>query len=156
MLNLKILPIYASQYTESNAAISRGHHGHHGGQGWKCTKIQDFAFAISKFSRGDTPGPPLREGGNPVAMTHTRPRACTSVPPQFLGPSAAPGDKDVYKALRKQTQLGYKAAIISQTNAVDYTSYSFILPASRQSIYMAIYRVGQKTAHFNLLDVKLI
>jgi len=45
---------------------------------------------FQNFFEGDTPGPPLREGGNPVAMTHTRPRACTSVPLQFLGPSAAP------------------------------------------------------------------
>jgi len=31
----------------------------------------------------------VRGGCASVAVTHTRPRACTSVPPQFLGPSAA-------------------------------------------------------------------
>jgi len=76
--------------------------------------MQDFAFAILKFSLGwhprisvaggDDPllhSPParpsaMRGGCAPVAVTHTRPRACTSLPPKFLGPSTAPGHRQYF------------------------------------------------------------
>jgi len=60
------------------------------GTGLKMHQNAGFRICNFKIFSGMTPPDPrCGRGGNPVAMTHTRPRACTSVPPQFLGPSAA-------------------------------------------------------------------
>jgi hypothetical protein len=49
-----------------------------------CTKIQDFAFKIRKFSGGHTPGPPRREGAT------DRPAPTRSMAAPCAGARSAP------------------------------------------------------------------